>query len=124
MTSRILIEELRFRAIVGVHAWERELPQEIRVSLQLELAHAKAGRSDELSDTVDYDTLSREVMRRARRARRRTLEALAEDLAACCLEEEGIEQVCVRVDKPGALRAARGVAVAITRGRGPRASEP
>lgn len=124
MTDRILIDELRFRAIVGVHPWERELPQEIRVSLELELSLSEAAGADELSHTADYDGLAREVMRRARTLHCHTLEALAEELAACCLEEERVELVMVRVDKPQALRRARSVAVKITRGRGPRASAP
>lgn len=124
MSDLILIDELCFRAIVGVHPWERELPQEIRVSLELELSLAEAGASDELQHSVDYDQLSQAVIHCAQRARRLTLEALAEDLAALCLGQELIQRVTVRVDKPGAVRRARSVAVRITRGRGPRASEP
>jgi len=123
MSDRILIDELRFRAIVGVHPWERELPQEIRVRLELELSLAAAASSDDLSQSVDYDRLSKAVIRRAREVKRQTLEALAEDLAAACLEEARIERVTVRVAKPHALREARGVAVQITRARGPHASE-
>ncbi len=124
MADRILIDELRFRAIVGVHPWERELPQEIRVSLELEVSLAEAAHSDELENSVDYDALAEAVIRCARGSRRHTLEALAEDIAACCLEEIRVERVRVRLDKPRALRTAASVAVAITRDRGPRASAP
>lgn len=124
MSDRILIDELRFRAIVGVHPWERERPQELRVSLEIELSTVAAGLSDELEDTVDYDRLCAQLIHRARRARRRTLEALAQDLADQCLEEERIEAVLVKLEKPEALRRARSVAVLIRRDRGPRASAP
>jgi FolB domain-containing protein len=92
------------------------------VSLELELPLAAAGASDSLQHSVDYDQLSQDVMRRAREARRLTLEALAEDLAQLCLQRDEVERVTVRVDKPGAVRQARSVAVRITRGRDPRAS--
>jgi FolB domain-containing protein len=123
MSDRILIDELRFRAIVGVHPWERELPQTLLVSLELKLSLSSAASTDDLSKTVDYDQLSKMVIRRARAVKRLTLEALAEDLANACLEEPKIEQVTVKVVKPRALRRARGVAVQISRARAPRASE-
>ena len=122
MADRILIDELRFRAIVGVHPWEREHAQEIIVSLELELSLVPAAASDELQHSVDYDQLSRAVIHCAKQARRRTLEALSEDLAALCLQDEKVERVTVRVDKPGAVRQARSVGVRITRDRDPRAS--
>jgi dihydroneopterin aldolase len=45
------------------------------------------------------------------------LEALAEAIAAVCLKHRGVKGVRVRVDKPGALRFARSVAVEIERER-------
>jgi len=48
-------------------------------------------------------------------ARRLTLEAVAWDVAGMCLEDTRVESVRVRVDKPGALRNARGAAVVLRR---------
>ena len=45
------------------------------------------------------------------------IEALAEAISRLCLEDEAVEKVRVRVDKPLALRFARTVGVEITRGR-------
>jgi FolB domain-containing protein len=46
------------------------------------------------------------------------VEALAEKIAAICLEHPSVEEARVRVEKPTALRFARSVGVEITRGRG------
>ena len=46
-----------------------------------------------------------------------TPEALAQDVACICLENPPIQRVDVTVDKPGALRFARSVAVEIVRER-------
>jgi len=43
------------------------------------------------------------------------IEALAADLACICLEEPGVQQVLVRVEKPGAVRFSRSTEVEIER---------
>jgi len=43
------------------------------------------------------------------------VERLAERIADLCLDSPGVQRVRVRVDKPGALRFARSVAVEIDR---------
>jgi len=43
------------------------------------------------------------------------VEKLAQQIADCCLNAEGVQKVQVTVDKPGALRFARSVAVEIIR---------
>jgi len=45
------------------------------------------------------------------------VEALAERIAALCLEEPRVQRARVRVEKPGALRFARNVGVEVTRER-------
>jgi len=45
------------------------------------------------------------------------VEALAEAVAELCLDQQGVRQVDVRVEKPHALRFSRSVAVEITRKR-------
>ncbi len=45
------------------------------------------------------------------------MEALATDLARLCLEEEGVEKVTMRVEKPGAVRYSESVGVEIERSR-------
>jgi dihydroneopterin aldolase/D-erythro-7,8-dihydroneopterin triphosphate epimerase len=42
---------------------------------------------------------------------------MAERVAGICLEHERVSRVTVTVDKPGALRFARSVAVEVTRER-------
>ncbi|HOF88075.1 MAG TPA: dihydroneopterin aldolase [Armatimonadota bacterium] len=45
------------------------------------------------------------------------VEALAERIAALCLDDPRVRRARVRVEKPGALRFARSVGVEITRER-------
>jgi len=103
--------------VIGVEEWERREPQDVLVSLALTVDLTLAGKSDRIEDSVDYRALKKRVLAEAEASSFHLIEALAEHVAAICLEDERVEEVQVRVEKPGALRFARTVAVEIDRRR-------
>ena len=115
--DQVFITDLVARGILSIKDEEREKPQEIRINLVLFGDLAKAGKSDDLRDSVNYSTMAKKVLAHAETARRFTVEALAADLARLCLEEPGVQKVRVRVEKPGAVRFSRSVGVEIERER-------
>ena len=115
--DKVLITDLVARGMIGMNAWEREKPQEILINIVLFTDLHKAGISDNIHDSVNYRTVAKKVLVHAETAQRQTVEALATDLARLCLEEFGVEQVRVRVEKPGAVRFSRSVGVEIQRSK-------
>lgn len=115
--DQILINDLVARGIIGVNDWEREKPQEILINIVLFADLSRVGETDQLAGSVSYSTVAKKVLAHAESARRRTVEALAADLARLCLQEPGVERVRVRVEKPGAVRFARSAGVEIERER-------
>ena len=117
MTDRIRIDGLLVHAVVGVHACERKAPREIRIDLVLETDLAKAGDSDDLADTVDYDAVANAVHARVASMQPRLIESVAAAAADVCLAVRAVAAVEVTVHKPGAIDCARSVSVTIRRGR-------
>ncbi len=115
--DKIIIKDLLVRGILGINDWEREALQDILINIEIEANLSKAGASDNLEDSINYRTVAKRVIAHAESAERLTVEALAADLAAICLEEPGALKVRVRVEKPGALRFAASVGVEIERSR-------
>ena len=115
--DQVFITDLVARGIIGINAWERVKPQEIRINIVLFADLRKAGKSDDIQDCVNYRTVAKKVLAYAETARRFTVEALAADLARLCLEEPGVMKVRVRVEKPGAVRFAKSVGVEIERSK-------
>jgi FolB domain-containing protein len=113
--DRIEIKDLLLRGVLGVNEWERQARQDILINLTLFTDLRPAGLSDEIGDTVNYRSVTKNVIRHVEASDRHTVEALAADLARICLEEPGVQRVRVRVEKPGALRFARSVGVEIER---------
>jgi len=113
--DRIEIKDLLLRGIVGINEWEREKPQDILLNLTLFADLGAAGASDRIEDTINYRTLTKQVIDHVEGSARFTVEALAADVARICLADPRVRRVRVRVEKPGALRFARSVGVEIER---------
>ena len=109
--DQIHIRQLKLRAVIGVYPSERKAPQVVIVDLALHTDLRVAGRSDQLTDTLDYAALVTRIRKAVTKSRFQLLEALAEYIAGLCLREPRIAAVDVTVAKPGALP---GIDVAVT----------
>ncbi|NLF31482.1 MAG: dihydroneopterin aldolase [Planctomycetes bacterium] len=115
--DRIHIRDLALRCIIGVYPEERHAAQEVVINITLWADLARAGRSDDLADTVDYKAVKNAVVAMVEASRFQLLEALAEKVAGICLAAEGVAAAGVLVEKPGALTGARTVGVELFRRR-------
>lgn len=112
--DRILVRGLRLRCTIGIEAWERHVVQELVCNLDLWFPLQQAGQQDDIAHTINYKTLTKQVIALAENSRYYLVEALAEAIADLCLSS-GALQTRVRVEKPGALRFADSVGVEIHR---------
>lgn len=115
--DKIFITNLLIRTIVGVNDQERETPQDILVNVTAYTDTQLAARSDSIADCVDYASLTKKIRTLVKRARRFTVEALAEDIANLTLNSPKVQKVTVRVEKPGAVTGVESVGVEIERGK-------
>ena len=97
--DQIQIVGLEVSCRVGVTEEERSLPQDLNLSLTLELPLQKAGLSDKLKDTVNYAQVMDEVRNLLQRKSFWLIETVAEQTAKLILSRFGISQVNVSVSK-------------------------
>ena len=115
--DQIHIRDLRLRCIIGVGEEERREKQDVVIHVTMYADLQKACQSDNIEDSVDYRTVKQDILKTVEVSQFRLIEALAEDIAQQCLKDPQVRRVRVSVEKPGALRFARTVAVQITRAR-------
>jgi dihydroneopterin aldolase/D-erythro-7,8-dihydroneopterin triphosphate epimerase len=115
--DRIIIRELLLRAIIGINPEEREKRQDVLITLTLEADLCAAGGSDAIEDTVNYRSLTKEIIALVEGSAYYLVEKMAEEIARLCLSDPRVLAVEVLVEKPGALRFAKSVGVAIRRSR-------
>lgn len=102
MTDRIVLTGLRVRGSHGVFGYEKRDGQEFVVDLTLWADLSVAGRSDDLTDTLDYGTLAQTAADVISGPSLNLIEAVAARIAERILESQAIEQVEVTVHKPSA----------------------
>jgi dihydroneopterin aldolase len=97
----ILLEGMVFHGWHGTLPAERELGQPFVVSVELRLDLRPAGRSDDLSQTVDYSQVHQRAKEIVEGPPVNLTETVAERIAAAVVEEfPAVEAVRVRVAKP------------------------
>jgi len=109
--AKIRITNLRLRAIIGTHDWEREVQQDVIVNITLDYDATKAIVSDDLRKTVDYKALTKQIIKEVEASQFFLLEKLSGKILDIVTAHPAVREAVVRVDKPQALRFADSVSV-------------
>ncbi len=117
MTDQVQIKDLLLRTIIGINEEERRGRQGVLINIVLYADTQAAGASDDIDDAVNYRTITKRIIKLVEESKFHLVEKMAAEIAAICLEDPRVEEVNVRVEKPGALRFARSVGVEIHRTR-------
>ncbi len=113
--DKIFIKKLKAFGILGVHAHEQRAPREIIISVTIFTDISTAAQGDDITHTIDYSTLSKQIRAFTEGNQFLTIEALIEALAAEILVDERIRSLKLRVEKPNAVTEAETVGIEIVR---------
>lgn len=107
----VRIEKLAVDCVVGLYPHERHASQPLRVDLALYLDTEEAARRESVAHTADYAATASQVVFLLRSGRFRLLETAAHAIAKLVLAppppgetSARVEEVTVRLTKPGALK--------------------
>lgn len=126
MPDRVFIEGIKFHGYHGMTRLERQIGVRLSVDVTLELDLSRAGRTDRVADTVNYQKVHAIVMELGRAKSHRLLESFASTLMDALLAGFPADRVTVRVRKetPVLDGIVDSVGVEMTRSRDPRAASP
>lgn len=118
--DKIKVNDMEFYGYHGVFPEETRLGQRFRVSLSLDVDLSQAGKSDDISDSVNYGEVYSVCKEIVEGEPFKLLEALADKLAQQILSQfPKVENCTIEVIKPDPPIPGhyRSVSVEITRGR-------
>jgi len=115
-SDNIFIRDLTVELIVGVLPHERTTMQPVLFDLELYNDIRPAAASDDLSDALDYASLTDKLVGYLQSTNFELIETLAEAVAQWLLTEFAISRVKLRLTKPNALPGQTNVGVCIERG--------
>lgn len=114
--DRVFIEGLEVDTVIGAYDWERGIRQCLRLDLSFAWDNRPAAADDDLSKALDYASVSARIQAFAEAAQFQLVETFAERLAEALMSEYNIPWLRLKLTKPGAVPAAKGVGVEIERG--------
>ena len=103
MTDYVSVRDLSVAAVIGVHAWEREIEQTLVVSVDMvpETADVrKAAASDDLADALDYSAVAETIAAVLREGKFRLIETAAERVAERLLADFRLTWLRLELRKP------------------------
>jgi dihydroneopterin aldolase len=114
--DRVFIEGLEVDTVIGAYDWERNIRQCLRLDLSFAWDNRQAAADDDLSKALDYASVSARIQAFADVSQFQLVETFAERLAQVLMSEFNIPWLHLKLTKPGAVSAAKGVGVEIERG--------
>lgn len=111
----IFLSEVKVQTKLGVPAWERMMPQTIILDIEIGYDLSQAGKSDAITDTIDYGAAVRSIRQTLSDNSFQLVEALAEHICQLLMREFGALSVKIRVAKPGILPGLKALGVVIER---------
>jgi len=111
----ITINKLKVYANIGILPHEREVPQEIYITIQYTVDAASAAERDDITATVSYADVREKAISITGSRHFDLIETLAEHLAQGLLDCFSVSWVSVEVCKPAIFADAEGVSICIER---------
>lgn len=113
----IFIDKLEIDTVIGIYDWERRIRQRVVLDLEMAFDIRAAARTEDVEETLNYKAVAKRVIAFVQDSEFLLVETLAERVAALILDEFPVDRVTLQLDKPHALRSARGVGIRMTRER-------
>lgn len=105
------ITSLQVDTTIGVYDWEQKIKQRLLIDLWLTVDIQHASQTDQLTDTIDYDTLCKELTTIISERPCNLIETVAHLIAEYLRTRWALDNFKIRVSKPGALPNAENVCI-------------
>ncbi len=112
--ATIAIKNLRLRTYIGINTDEIENKQDIIVNVNINYCAEKATTSDDMTDALNYRTITKRIIALVENNRFSLLEKLTNDILSIAAEHDWVDSAEVEVDKPHALRFADSVSLKLS----------
>jgi dihydroneopterin aldolase len=101
--SVIYIRDLVIEAKHGYRQEEKDNAQRFKINVELTIDTAKAGRSDDLADTLNWSGLRDTIVNTVQNNSFDLMERLAQELVSQILKDGRVQKLVVSIDKPDAF---------------------
>ena len=112
---RLFVRDLVVPSSIGIHRHERDSPQRVRVTVEIDIAPLFSTESDSIGAVLSYDNVVAAVKKIISSGHINLVETLADRIATNCLEDARVVKVKVVVEKLDVLGGEATVGAEIVR---------
>lgn len=109
------IEKLKTDTVIGIHDWERQIKQTIYFDVQCTIDASQPAKTDNITDALDYSALCSALQSFVESSTFFLIETLAEKSAEFLFSYFKMDQLTLKLTKPGAIPNAQHVSITIER---------
>ena len=113
----VLIKNFIIQEIIGIHQHEKIKKQKIKFNIVLDVKKDSIPNEKDIKSIVDYEKITNKLENLTKSKKYNFLESLAEDSFKEIFEDERINSVTIKIEKPQAIKKAKSVGVEIFKTR-------
>ena len=113
----VFIKDFIIEEIIGIHEHEKIKKQKIKFNIVLNVNQSSVPDEKDIKSIVDYEKITNKLENLTKSKKYNFLESLAEDSFKEIFEDERINSVTIKIEKPEAIKNAESVGVEVFKTR-------
>ena len=115
--KKVLIKELILNLKLGYYDFEKEKPQKVKFSLEIDYKDKKPSNDKDLKSIVNYSKVVRLIKKLVNNKHYNFLETLAEDVFDELFKDKRIEKINLKIEKLEIMKDCSSVGIQISKKR-------
>ena len=115
--KKVLIKELIMNIKLGYYKFEKDKPQKVKFSLEVNYRDKKPTNDKDLKSIVNYDKLVKLIKKLVKNKHYNFLETLAEDIFDILFKDRRIDKIVLKIEKLQILKDCSSVGIQISKKR-------
>ena len=115
--KKVLIKELILNLKLGYYDFEKEKPQKVKFSLEIDYKDKKPSNDKDLKSIVNYSKVVRLIKKLVKNKHYNLLETLAQDVFDELFKDKRIEKINLKIEKLEIMKDCSSVGIQISKKR-------
>ena len=114
---KVIITDLVFNTLIGIHNFEKEKEQQIRFNIEIDINPLLKAAENDLNSIVNYENVINKIKLITQKKHYNLLETLAEDIFSSLFLNKNIMKIKLRIEKPDIIKNTSSVGIEIIKKR-------
>ena len=115
--KKILIKDLTLDLMLGYYDFEKDKPQKVKFTLEVDYRDKKPTNDEDLNSIVNYDKIVKLIKKLVKNKHYNFLETLAEDIFDELFKDKRIDKITLQIEKLEIMKDCSSVGIQISKKR-------